>query len=352
MRILVFSGRGIGDLVMLLPAMKLLKDDVPEARIDVIINDDTGKAEKLIRDLLQYQDCVSELYVYSRTCFFRTVLTVLRLRLKSYEYVVSNPLDIIPAKWPDRIMRMTRALRIGRDCFGSRTDLSVSFDDRVHISEREIAFFGCIVHSTHPSSGKTLFTTDDCRAFAASELAKHMSRSRIVCLLVGTGSMIWRDKGGSVTYSPKNWPLANWLNLADLLNRSGFGVLLLGGDDALKMLSAVPKNELDDCMNYVGRTSLGESLALIEQCDLVVGGDTGMMHCAAALGVPTLTLFGPTDPRLCAPYGKLSKTISINCKCSPCYGSKRAVVCAERKCLTAINAEAVMEAISDTFSCQ
>ncbi len=80
---------------------------------------------------------------------------------------------------------------------------------------------------------------------------------------------------------------------------------------------------------------------------LVVGADTGLMHCAGALGKPSLTLFGCTDPKEYLPFGKNSKYICANAECSPCFGTLNSVRCEHKKCMQLISVEEVYTRIID-----
>jgi ADP-heptose:LPS heptosyltransferase len=85
--------------------------------------------------------------------------------------------------------------------------------------------------------------------------------------------------------------------------------------------------------------------ALLDRMDLVFSVDTGTMHMAAALGVPTVALFGPTDQEHHGPYRRPESTIVLNsgAECSPCFKPQRKR-CKENVCMTEIRAEQAFEA--------
>ncbi len=92
-------------------------------------------------------------------------------------------------------------------------------------------------------------------------------------------------------YASKQFPVAS---LAEVANTLREPCLLLGGKDEIeagKTFEAAVKGI--PVHNWVGKTSLRESMALLSTLDVFVGSDTGLMHVAAALGVPTITIFGP-----------------------------------------------------------
>jgi heptosyltransferase II len=71
--------------------------------------------------------------------------------------------------------------------------------------------------------------------------------------------------------------------------------------------------------NRVGKTSLGEFMAALVTARLVVCNDSGAMHVASALGVPTLSVFGSTEPSLTGPMGARIRVLRHHVPCSPCF---------------------------------
>lgn len=101
-------------------------------------------------------------------------------------------------------------------------------------------------------------------------------------------------------------------------------VVLIGGDDDLNRSHTIQENCKAELMNLVGKLSISDSARLIEKSELLVSGDTGMMHIGAALNVPMLNIFGSTHPILgYTPfYGKdENKSVIVennNLRCRPC----------------------------------
>lgn len=113
----------------------------------------------------------------------------------------------------------------------------------------------------------------------------------------------------------KTWPAERFgLVARELLGPKGplanGRLMLLGGPDdrkiALTLRSALPKDRLID---LVGTESLLVGYAALKRARLFIGGDSGLMHMAAAAGAPTLGLFGPSDERLYAPWGPKGRTV-------------------------------------------
>ena len=72
-------------------------------------------------------------------------------------------------------------------------------------------------------------------------------------------------------------------------------------------------------INLIGKTDILQLGALLEMCDVCLTCDSGPMHIAAAVGTPTVALFGPTAPNRHRPYGEEDTVIEKPVPCRPCY---------------------------------
>jgi lipopolysaccharide heptosyltransferase I len=110
----------------------------------------------------------------------------------------------------------------------------------------------------------------------------------------------------------KQWPLAYYAELADLLLADGrFEVLLTWGPGQFKMVEEVRSQARRNPIIAPEITSLKHYAWLVHRADLYVGGDTGPMHIAAAMGTPVVAIFGGTDPRKHAPYQRTCEVLRI-----------------------------------------
>jgi ADP-heptose:LPS heptosyltransferase len=153
-----------------------------------------------------------------------------------------------------------------------------------------------------------------------------------------------RDHGGFVLHPGisrfrlnKRWPAARFAGLADrLVDRFGLPIVLTAGPGEREQAEEVARRMRAGC-EIVEPADLGELKSVLAGARLVVSADTGPAHVAAALGVATLTLVGPTDPREIAPYGPRSEFLTSGARCSPC--SLRS--CPDPVCMTELDEECV-----------
>jgi ADP-heptose:LPS heptosyltransferase len=135
----------------------------------------------------------------------------------------------------------------------------------------------------------------------------------------GAGTLVAIHPG---TGAPvKNWLAGRWAEVArELQRRHGARVVLTGGAGERALVEQIAARVEPRPATLVGETTLGQLAALFSRCGLVVGGDSGPLHLAAAVGTPTVRLYGPTDVREFGPWPPGSEQIALvaGLPCQPC----------------------------------
>jgi len=141
----------------------------------------------------------------------------------------------------------------------------------------------------------------------------------------------------------KRWPKESFAALGKSLTGRGFSLLVFGGPEEKELAEYVASKAGPGAVSMVGGQDLRATLALIKRCRVFISNDSGLAHCAAALLVPTLSVFGPTDPALSRPYGPSAKTVQSPVKCGPCYRPADKYGCREPgpPCLSRVSPESV-----------
>jgi heptosyltransferase-1 len=178
-----------------------------------------------------------------------------------------------------------------------------------HISERSLAVARAAFPAGKeaPLAGPMHVLPEAAEAVERQLAELGLDRQALVVLQYGT------------TWTTKLWPLDSWKALAGrLCDEEGLlPVLIWGNDTELEACRAICRGCRDQAIIWP-RGSLPELVALLRKADLVVGGDTGPIHIAAAVGTPTVSLFRVTDATRNGPRGKEHIRLQAPLDCSPC----------------------------------
>lgn len=125
------------------------------------------------------------------------------------------------------------------------------------------------------------------------------------------------------TWPTKHWPEEYWSALANLAAEQGYTVLLPWGNEREKtrahtIQQSVIKQNRSAIPQVLPKLSLSEMTQVIANATGVVAVDTGLGHVAAAMAIPTVSLYGPTDPKLTGAYGPSQFHLHADYECSPC----------------------------------
>jgi heptosyltransferase-1 len=119
------------------------------------------------------------------------------------------------------------------------------------------------------------------------------------------------------TWETKHWPEEYWIALAKIATQKGFKIKVPWGNEVeharAKRIAAV-----SDAITVLPKLNLKEMAGVLASATAVVAVDTGLCHLAAALNVPTVSLYGPTNPELSGALGLSQKHLKANFPCSPC----------------------------------
>ena len=147
---------------------------------------------------------------------------------------------------------------------------------------------------------------------------------------------------GAAFGSSKQWAPEAFAELAGRLRDRGLQPVLLGGPLDAAMAARISALAAGELPSTVGRDRLAMLPRLLSRLSCLVSSDTGVAHLAAALGVATVTLFGPTDPRLTAPRGRAGSYLEGAAPCAPCFLPRCPI---DHVCMRALSAAAVAQAV-------
>ncbi len=210
------------------------------------------------------------------------------------------------------------------------------WDEGIHVSDHllgQLKAYGIPVQDRFPR----LYLSEEDRAWADKFLEqKGLEKGRkndLILIHPGSGS------------KKKVWPLKKFLSLLQSLHSrtdSKF-MIILGPAEPLEFQRAF-EGVGGERVIIVKNLSLLQLASIMEGCRLFIGNDSGISHIAAALGLPTLVLFGPTDPRVWSPRGEKVFVLRREMPCSPCP-EERFFFCKEPECLSGIEVEEILKGL-------
>lgn len=139
----------------------------------------------------------------------------------------------------------------------------------------------------------------------------------------------------------KEWPEAYFIDLAKKLIEQDKKIILVGGPAETAKAQLIEENlPKEQVLNLTGKTNLKELAALMDNVGLCIGGDTGPVHIAAAMGCRIIALFGASSGHRAGPYGKQVTIISTTEECAPCFKRKCPL---HKNCMEKISVQQVLD---------
>jgi len=313
-RIAVLQMSGIGDLLLITPALRALHQMYPSAQLDVITYN-LDHASFLFRLPYVEEGIVFpifdlELKHFWRTSFWRSFSSTARtVRKKHYDIYISFHHPWMPQWYFLELLLAAfsgATFRIGiNPDYVSNNGVFDQSAREADIGDRHYRdfYFDLIRLIGNPTMDYSMdFPIEDHeRASAEAWIQEIMPGcNRIVCMHVGAST------------EAKRWPLENFCNLALRFVSIGCGIVLIGTQQERihteKIEKILPSG---NCLNSAGSTDLFRMGAIIDASDLFIGNDSGPMHIAIARKKPTIGLIGPYHPRF-HKYPKEEATIIRN----------------------------------------
>jgi len=339
-RVLVIKLRNLGDVLLASPVVSTLKSQLPHVEVDALVYADTADMLRDHPDLAQlhvvHRDW-KRLGTWQRLKRERQLLSGLRQR--NYDLIV-HLTEHVRGIWLARLLRPRfsvapdlRSYRLYRKAFTHR--YPVIGGNRRHTVEINLDALRRL--GIYPDENRRLVLAVAPSAEAAAEEA--MSRFHLT-----NRSFVLIHPGSRWFF--KCWPPDRVARLCDAIVAGGMPVALVSGPDPLeqRLLCEVTSRLKHPLPTFPGTLSLKELAALIARARLFVGMDSAPMHMAAAMGTPTVALFGPSGEIEWGPWQVPHRIITSSHPCRPCGrdgcgGGKRS------ECVEVITPEQVLEAV-------
>ena len=169
-------------------------------------------------------------------------------------------------------------------------------------------------------------------------------RREVTKFLAGTPRPLLGIILGS-SWPSRLYPSESAVEVVRLLCSSGEGAslfpVLIGDKDEMAQASQIMSELGHRAVNLTGRTTVRSLIGIFSECAVAFGPDSGPMHIASALGVPTVAIFGATDEEATGPTGVHSRVVREHVECSPCLLRECPI---DHRCMTSVTADRVVQA--------
>ncbi|MDE1171156.1 MAG: glycosyltransferase family 9 protein [Verrucomicrobium sp.] len=326
MKILAIKFKYLGDVAVMVPALRALRERFPQAELHVLVAEEAAP-------LLSHLSWIDRVWGVPRrrgkAQFFRTLPILRALRRERFDRSVDF---------------------VGNDR-GGWLSLGAGAGERLGLRPRDRQSFLARFFYTHRQPEPPHDRHESLRdialleawgvpppSHAAPEIAADPALAGEAAALLPKGRVLLHL---STSQPKKEWPVARWAALADLAEARGMRVAFSAGTSPREQADLEALRSLRPGSEIVPPVAgLSLFLAVLARAGMFVGGDTGPLHFAAGLGVPTVALYGPSIVSQWAPLNSRGAVLTG----TPCTCSGHAHVCyAPARCIDAIAPEAVVE---------
>ncbi len=334
-KILVRATNWVGDAVMSVPALQMLRERYPEAYIAIL-------ARPWVAALYGREPFCDELIPYDAPRGVRGLGTKWKLarslRKRNFDCAIlfQNAFEAAALVWAAGI-----PMRIGyaRDARGVLLTHSIPVPRPGETPKHQRFYYlellkrAGLIDSFPAASNIRL---------SGASAAAEAGRRRFDAASV-RGPVIGVSPGAAYG-GAKRWLPERFAEAAAVLARERkAAVAVFGSQEERSVCEAVrEKVEVagEQCLNFAGATSLADFIELTAACELFLTNDSGPMHIASALGIPTVAIFGATDEEATGPTGELSRVIREPVECSPCLLRECPI---DHRCMTRVSVDRVAE---------
>ena len=319
MKVLVTKLSSLGDLFSALPAVHNLKVGL-DAEIDWVTQCEYVELVRCFTD-------VRKVIPFDRGRFWRHLGLLLgRLRAEQYDYAIDFQ-GLIKSAFTVRAARAGKVIgpSFHRECSrllynsvaGKRNKDRLAVDENLDV-------VGHLGLERVPVEFPVRFPDEDVEGPAPRVAMVPVSR--------------WHTK---------NWPIGRYVEVARHLSEKGAGIFVFGGPHDVEACAGLERALDGRVVNLAGKSTLVQMGSKLQKMDLVISNDSGPLHMAVALGIPTVSVYGATDPRRTGPYGEGNRVLSTSLPCQPCLSRKCKV--GGVPCLTGITSDEVTQAVVEVL---
>ncbi len=343
-KILVVKLSAIGDLVHSLPFLDVLKRRYPQAEVDWVVEEGAS-------DILLGHPHLRRVIVSRRKAWLKMLRKGGVQRLKAFREMRGFLKELRGCRY-DLVVDLQGILKSGMLVGLARGERKIGMRGSREGSSLFLREAGVPVNYNAHAIDRTLTVAKylGCETGEWDGRIPIFDRNRRVVERLFKENGLGRKSLVAVNpmakWDTKLWEASRFGDLADQLQQTlDCDMVFTGGAEDRPVIEEVAASMKRRPVNLAGVTGLKDLACLYTRCSLLVTTDTGPMHIAAAMGCPTVALFGPTAPWRTGPYGREHEVVRGGVACSPCFRKK----CSSMTCMKEISVNRVYEIVLEVF---
>lgn len=317
MKLLIRATNWVGDAILALPAIRAIRARFPKAHLGIL-------ARPYVADIYRGQGICNELIPYDSRGAHAGMKGRERLAAELREerfdtaLLLQNAFDAAWVAWRAGIPNRFGYARDGRSMLLTRPIVvpragEIPPHEKFYYLEllRRLGWLDALPGALPDEPHITLNVRESDRRKAIATLVEAGSRPGALRIAIGAGASYG---------SAKCWPPDRFAEAANRLQAEyDTDVILLGTAAEAAVSAAIAAKLAEPPVDLTGKTTIADLPALVSQCHLFMGNDSGAMHVAAAVGLPVVAVFGPTDACGTAPVTLRRSIVQDKPYCSPCF---------------------------------
>ncbi len=330
----------IGDVVRAFPLVTQISEEYPDCKI-------TWAVETPSIEIVKCHSKVNRIVEYRRkNGLFAYFAFIKELRAESYDVSIDlqrhlkSGLTSRLANAKHRIGFNKKNSREGNYLFQTETIQPVEhFSDKVEQYMQFTEKLGFVAsdkreHGLEPSSEEIDSLEEKLESISAEQGLEHVPANKRVLFLIGS------------TWKTREWESAYYGKLAELLNEKfQLTSYLVGSSKDQKLADEIIQSSSVKLQSLIGKTSLREFRTLCSISKFGVGSDSGPLHIASGVGLPVVSLWGPTSPTRSRPFNNFQNVLQSSIGCAGCY--QRICPGLDKLCMKSIRPEVVMYKVEE-----
>jgi heptosyltransferase-1 len=328
-KILLIRLRRIGDIILTTPAIRVLRENLPQAEISFIV-------EEPYKELVEGNEDIDRIIVHQKSPKFREFLQSIKsIRREKYDVVIDfhgGPRASLLALFSRARIKIGYQIKYKSFIYDIRIPRKPS-EGYIHSAENHINLVRAlgIQVTTLPSLRLPEAKKEEIDKIKEIISEKDLEQTKIVTIHIGAGNEF------------RQWGKERFAELIRLLSQiSNIQIILVGTPEDRETEDYILKHASSPVISLLGKLTLRELKLIIARSFLFIGVDSGPMHIAAATSTPLVALFGPNLSAINSPWKANAVVIEKNLDCRPC--DQRNCIHKDIRCLRNITPEEVYQA--------